>query len=69
MLTTRQKQIAELVGQGMSRKAIAREVGISPSTVKDHVERAAAQLPGNTPPRHKLILWFFSLHEETPPFG
>ena len=63
MLTTRQKQIAELVGRGLSTKAIAQETGLAVPTVNDHVKRAAAKLPGETPPRYKLTLWFFSLQE------
>ncbi len=55
ILTMRQKEIASLVSQVLTTKSIAREVGLAVPTIKDHVKRAAARLPGETPPRHKLI--------------
>ena len=69
MLTTRQKEIAALVGQGLSNKAIAQQTGLAVPTVKRHLARAAAHLPGHTPTRHKLMLWFFTTREEIGPFG
>jgi DNA-binding NarL/FixJ family response regulator len=69
MLTDRQKQVAELVGRGLSTKAIAQEIGIAVPTVKEHLRLAAAQLPGGTPPRHKLMIWFFTTKAEDHPFG
>lgn len=37
-LTPRQRQVAEALASGLSNKAIARALGISPATVKDHVQ-------------------------------
>lgn len=43
-LTTRELGVLELVADGLTNKAIARELDISPSTVKAHVERVLAKL-------------------------
>lgn len=61
MLTPRQKQIAGLVARGMTNKAIARMTGLSVRTVEDHVSDAASRIPGDSRPRHKLMVWFFSV--------
>lgn len=60
-LTPRQMEIASLIAHGRSYKAIARELSISTQTVKNHVHDAAARIPGPTSPRHKLMLFIFSL--------
>ena len=36
-LTAREQQIAEAITRGLSNKQIARELGISPETVKRHL--------------------------------
>ncbi|NNU16839.1 response regulator transcription factor [Parvularcula sp. ZS-1/3] len=43
-LTDREKDVLELIGEGMTNKSIARELDISPATVKAHVERLLAKL-------------------------
>ncbi|WP_404482224.1 helix-turn-helix transcriptional regulator [Novosphingobium sp. BL-52-GroH] len=43
-LTRRQCQCLKLVGKGLKSKEIARELGISPSTVDNHVLRAMERL-------------------------
>jgi DNA-binding CsgD family transcriptional regulator len=43
-LTSRENQIAELIASGLSNKAIARELTISPRTVDGHVERILRKL-------------------------
>lgn len=45
-VTARQRQILELVARGLSNKEIARELGISPFTVKTHVAQAMASVGG-----------------------
>jgi DNA-binding NarL/FixJ family response regulator len=40
LLTSRQQQVISLVSEGHANKVIARELGISPSTVKVHVHAA-----------------------------
>ena len=59
-LTDRQVEIAELVAAGKSTKAIARVLGRSPHTVKNHIERMAERIPGDGPPRAKIIRWYYS---------
>lgn len=60
-LSKRQAEIAERVALGMPDKVIAHEMDLAIDTVRMHVQRAAARLPGNARPRHKLTLWYFSL--------
>ena len=45
-VTPRQREILELVAQGMSNKEIARALAISPATVKTHVAQAIAVVGG-----------------------
>lgn len=39
-LTPRQAQIANLIGHGMTNKEIAKELNVSPETIKDHIRIA-----------------------------
>lgn len=43
-LTKRERQVAELVAQGLTNKAIAAKLAISPRTVQGHVEHVLAKL-------------------------
>lgn len=43
-LTTREREVLEQVADGLTNKAIARRLAISPGTVKAHVERVIAKL-------------------------
>jgi DNA-binding CsgD family transcriptional regulator len=43
-LSPRERAILELIGQGRSNKEIARELGISPETVKSHVKNMFSKL-------------------------
>lgn len=43
-LTRRERQIAELIGQGLSNKEIANDLQIGPSTVKNHVHSILEKL-------------------------
>lgn len=36
---------------------IAKHLLISPLTVKDHIEKAAAKIPGDLPPMLKILVW------------
>jgi DNA-binding NarL/FixJ family response regulator len=64
MLTPRQAEIAQLVAQGMSYKAVAREVGVSVFTVRNHVMEAASRIPFDGKPRHRITVWVLSLDVE-----
>lgn len=43
-LTPREREVLDLVAKGLTNKAIARELGLSPGTIKVHVERTLAKL-------------------------
>lgn len=43
-LTPRERRVLDLIAKGLTNKAIARELSISPATVKAHVERVLAKL-------------------------
>ena len=43
-LTTRESDVLALLAQGMPNKSIARELGISPKTVSNHVEHVYSKL-------------------------
>jgi DNA-binding CsgD family transcriptional regulator len=62
-LSERQAQIVERVARGLPDKQIAAELDISIYTVRTHIERIAAKIPGETPRRHRLLL--FVLNVET----
>ena len=63
-LTPRQTEIAALVARGLSDKIIAARTELAIETVRVHIQNAAAKLPGDSSPRHKLTLWFFNIVEE-----
>lgn len=44
VLTAREQQVVELVAEGLTNKEIARNLDISPATVKVHVERLIGKL-------------------------
>ena len=43
-LTPREREVLERLADGLTNKAVARELGVSPGTVKAHVERLIAKL-------------------------
>ncbi|MEX2527946.1 MAG: response regulator transcription factor [Gemmatimonadota bacterium] len=43
-LTSREKEVVSLIGDGLSNKAIAKKLGISPHTVKSHVRNVMDKL-------------------------
>lgn len=59
-LTPRQRDIARLVNDGLTDKAIAREIGVSKRTVHNHISQIAAKIngPSDIPARRRVMLWF-----------
>lgn len=66
-LTPRQAEVARLVAKGYSDKAIAREIGISPDTVKAHVRDAAQRVPGSGRARFRLLVLFITTEQSAKP--
>lgn len=66
MLTPRQVEVAGMVAKGMTAREISREIGATVGTVEQHIKQAAHRIPGETPARHKLALWFFQLQSGDP---
>jgi DNA-binding CsgD family transcriptional regulator len=56
-LTGQQRRVVVLLVGGLGYKRIAHGMGISVRTVKMHVKRASAGLPGEGSPRTKLLVW------------
>ena len=54
-LTPRQKRVLHLLTQGLSNKLIARELGVSVETVKDHVTAVLKALGANSRTQAALI--------------
>lgn len=61
-LTYREQQVAELVGRGLSNKAIAQELVLSVRTAESHVENVLKKLGFTT--RSQVAAW---LHEVVEP--
>jgi two-component system, NarL family, nitrate/nitrite response regulator NarL len=54
VLSPRERQIALLIGRGLSNKDVARELGLSPGTVKIHVHNIFVKLREKS--RHRIIV-------------
>lgn len=63
-LSRRQLEVAECVARGMPDKRIAAKLHLSINTVRRHVQDAAARIPGDTAPRHRLTLFFLNLSSD-----
>jgi DNA-binding NarL/FixJ family response regulator len=63
-LSKRQAEIIQRVARGQSDKAIAHELDISVYTVRTHIERIAEKLPGETPRRHRLLLFVLNVEPD-----
>lgn len=63
-LSHRQAQVVERVARGLPDKRIAAELGISIDTVRFHIQAAAARIPGDSTPRHRLTLFFFTIEDD-----
>lgn len=57
-LTPRQTEIARLLYEGYSRKAIAAELGISLLTVKGYMGQIAERVDSRGKPQIKAVRWW-----------
>ncbi|MPY99006.1 MAG: LuxR family transcriptional regulator [Actinophytocola sp.] len=63
-LTSREREIAELVAQGMSNRDIAATLVISPRTAEKHVEKILTKLGLSS--RTQIGVWFATGHQDDP---
>lgn len=56
-VTPREQQIVDLIGAGMSYKAVGRSLKIGPGTVGAYVNKIGARIRGNGSPKSKIIAW------------
>jgi DNA-binding CsgD family transcriptional regulator len=61
-LTERERQVAELVAQNLSCDGIARELGISVSTVRAHLRTIGHKIPGRGRTYSRIMRWWFLSH-------
>ena len=59
-----QRLVAMLVGRNLPYKVIGARLTCSHLTVKMHAENAARALPGDLPPKWKLVFWWRGATEE-----
>lgn len=62
VLTTRQQEVAQLVADGLTTKAIAAQLGITVTTVNLHVGAIADRLglPGSHATRTLIARWWWA---------
>lgn len=56
-MTAREQQVAELVARGLYIRQIADALDLERRTVEAYVASAASKLPGDLPPRARLMVW------------
>jgi LuxR family maltose regulon positive regulatory protein len=66
-LSAREIEVLRLIAQGRSNKVIARDLGLSPHTVKRHVARILDKTAQST--RVGAAAWFSERHDPHPPDG
>jgi DNA-binding NarL/FixJ family response regulator len=64
VLTRREQEVAGLVAQGMTHKAIAAKLFISPRTAQGHVENILSKLAFTS--RSQVVAWFITHGEKHP---
>ena len=65
-LTERQLQVIGLVADAATNRRISQETGLALSTVQEYMRRIARKLPGEGPPRYKILRWYFTQSNPTP---
>lgn len=66
-LTKRQEEVARLVGQGLSYKAIGARLHISRHTARAHVQAIALLLPQSDAPAYRQVqVWAFWTFRTSP---
>ena len=64
LITTRQREVIELIAQGLSNEEIGTELGISPRTAKAHADALRQKL--GVPKRRQIPIAFRLLTGEDP---
>jgi len=56
-VTPREQQVVDLIGAGLSYKAVGRSLKIGHGTVGAYVNKIGARIEGNGSPKSKIIAW------------
>ena len=54
-LTRRQRQVVQLLADGLTCPQVAVKLGVSLSTIRAHVQVISGRLPGNQPPIRRIV--------------
>lgn len=57
-LTDREREVAGLIASGRTYGEVADLLGISTRTVEEYIQRIARRIPGDVPPRTRILLWW-----------
>ena len=62
-LSPRMEEVASLVAEGLSNKAIAKRMGVTYGTVRQYLVRIAQRLPGEGPARWRIMAYYIREHD------
>ena len=57
-LTPAEEHAVALLSQGLTYRQIAEALGCSHRTARNHIENAAAKIPGDLPLQHRAVNWY-----------
>lgn len=63
-LSPREREVAQLVLDGLGRKAIAERLGLTRNAVKWHLTGLSRKIPGDRPLPQRLVLWAMDVEQD-----
>ena len=57
-LTTAEEHAVALMSRGLNYEEIAETLGVVKRTVEAHISHAAAKIPGELPPKLRVVAWY-----------